>query len=298
MKFATWLRKLLSGSDTEPDAGMISADPWQEKYERLRDPKVSSGVPHDAAIQREIIGSLESAGLKVTELTVDVGEYQTYVEAAQYSRRTYYNSATSPNFPEKALEHYLSTILLDLNSDDVYLDIASQMSPTPEIFKRMYGCEVYRQDIDFPAGFNGDTIGSDAGEMPVPDDFASKMALHCSLEHFEGDADTRFIREAQRVLKPGGLLCILPLYLHNEYAIQTDPDNVPPEGIPFDSDATLYCARGWGNRHGRFYDVEHLKSRLADHVDTLSVEIFVVINEKAVDPNCYLKFAALFRKSL
>ena len=131
--------------------------------------------------------------------------------------------------------------------------------------------------------------------MPVPDSFASKMTLHCSFEHFEGDADIRFIRESCRVLKFGGKLCILPLYMHRFYAIQTDPLAYKGNFI-FEEDATIYYARGWGERHGRYYDVKHFISRIVQNMGDLKLKLFFVENAKDVHPSCYLRFIALFEK--
>jgi ubiquinone/menaquinone biosynthesis C-methylase UbiE len=155
---------------------------------------------------------------------------------------------------------------------------------------------VFRQDLRFNKGLNGNVIGGDASNMPIEDGFATKMALHCSFEHFEHNADIAFIKEATRVLRKGGKLCIIPLYMFNKYAIQTDPAVLPFRGIPFDKDAVLYCAKGWAERHGRFYDVAHFVSRIVKNMQELNLTIFVVQNEKKVDSSCYVKFIALFEK--
>ena len=92
------------------------------------------------------------------------------------------------------------------------------------------------------------------------------MALHCSFEHFEGRSDIGFIREAERVLRPGGAVCVVPLYLSEEYAIQTDPDVAAPAGVVFEDDATVYCAR------------------------------YQITNAAQVGPSCYVRFALLMQK--
>ena len=74
--------------------------------------------------------------------------------------------------------------------------------------------------------------------MDVPDAFADKLFLHNSFEHFEGDADTGFVREAWRVLKPGGRVCIVPLYLSTRHQILTDPF-VDRRGVVWDPDAEV-----------------------------------------------------------
>ncbi|MBM3315795.1 class I SAM-dependent methyltransferase, partial [candidate division WOR-3 bacterium] len=166
----------------------------------------------------------------------------------------------------------------------------------PEVYRALYQCAAYRQDLSYPAGVHGNRIGGDAGAMPLPDGFATRMAMHCSFEHFEGDADIRFMREAARVLRPGGRLCIVPLYLHDRYAVQTDPCAYRQGSVTFEPDAVLYCARGWGHRHGRNYDVPHLRSRVAENLSGLRMTTYVVRNEKAVHQSCYVKFIGLFVK--
>lgn len=271
---------------------------WNYNYAILRKPKVKSAVPHDQEIHNEIIGDLEKNGFTVIDFKIDVTDYKRYVNDAEYHKfPNYYGGGKASNFVEKSLEHYLAAKLLNLSREDIYIDIANANSPAPEIYHKLYGCKVYRQDLLFPEGVHGNVIGGDAGNMPIEDGFATKMALHCSFEHFEQDSDIRFIKEASRVLRKGGKLCIVPLYLFNRYAIQTDPLVLPKGGIPFDNDAILYCARGWGNRHGRFYDVPHLIDRVRNNLNGLKLTIYVVRNEKEVDPSCYVKFVALFEKA-
>ena len=92
--------------------------------------------------------------------------------------------------------------------------------------------------------------------MPIPDQFAHKVALTCSLEHFEGDKDQKLFLELSRVLKKKGKICIVPLYMYTVPANQTDPTYSVPNNVEFEPDVTGYCAEGWGNRFGRFYSVE------------------------------------------
>jgi SAM-dependent methyltransferase len=275
---------------------------WNYNYARLREPKAKGAVPqHNDRVHAEVERQLREDGYDVCDYTVDVEDFQNYLRRANYSRfPAYYAGGKNPsstNFTEKALEHYLAAKFLGLGPGDVYVDIANDESPAPKIYSQLYGCKSYRQDLKFPPGMHGDTIGGSAAEMPLPDGFATKMALHCSFEHFEGDADTCFIKEANRVLADGGKLCILPLYLHTHYSIQTDPAVLPKNGISFEPEAILYCARFWGNRHGRIYDVAHLSSRIRSSLGGLDLTIYVVQNEKSVDPSCYVKFIGVFEKT-
>ena len=267
---------------------------WNSCCAGLREPKVLSWVPNDVSIQNQIRVQLQAAGFDLASYKVDTSDFADYLRKAQYHRfRRYYDGGRARAFLEKSLEHYVAAKLLGLQNEDVYIDIANDRSPTPEIYRDLYGCAAYRQDLKFPAGMHGNAIGGDAADMPLEDGFATKMALHCSFEHFEGDSDIRFIREAGRILRKGGRLCILPLYLFTEYAIQTDPTVFPKGGIEFESDAVLYCARGYRNRHGRVYSVPKLATRVRENLGKLRLTLYVIENEREVDPYCYLKFAAL-----
>lgn len=264
--------------------------------------KVSGWIPTtDSTTITQIIKRLKKSNFKVSDFIIDAAEYNDYVLEANYPEfEDYYAHYQSKNtFKEKSLEHFLAAKLLSLSKDDIYIDIANCYSPVPEIYNKLYKCKVYRQDIVFPSGINGNVIGGDAAEMPIEDGFATKMALHCSFEHFERDSDIRFIKEASRVLKSGGLLCIVPLYLFNKYAIQTDTAAWPDknlENIELDPYATIYCAEGWGARHGRFYNVPHLIKRIKNNLNEMDFTIYVIKNQNVIDPSCYVKFAALFRK--
>ena len=197
---------------------------------------------------------------------------------------------------EKLLEHYLAAKLLDLREQEIYIDVGSEGSPAPDLYRRLFAVKAYRQDLAFRPGLYGERIGGDAAGMPVPDGFAAKMALHCSFQHFEGESDVGFVGEATRVLGPGGAACVVPLYLAEEYAIQTDPEVAVPAGVAFESDAIIHCARGWGNRHGRFYDPEHLRARVVNQAPEMTVEIYWITNAEEVDPSCYVRFAMLWRR--
>lgn len=272
----------------------MSQEQWDSDYARLREPKKLGGVIYTHGAEDRISQRLRSLGFNVCDLEIDVQDYQRYLAKAHYAEEfpQYYPF----NRHEKSLEHYLAAKLLQLGSQDVYIDVASEHSPAPNIYRRLFGVEAYRQDLAYPTGFHKGIIGGDAANMPIPDEFATKMALHCSFEHFEGDSDIRFIKEAARVLRPGGTVCVVPLYLSEEYAIQTDPAVAVPAGVVFESDAVLYCAQGWQNRHGRFYDPIHLVTRIVRNLGPLTIEIYRITNAQSVDLSCYAHFAMLISK--
>lgn len=239
---------------------------------------------------------LAGEGLEVVPYQVDVEAFHRYVRASGYPSMSYWDSGRRRAAAEKYLEHYVSFDLLALAPSDVVIDVASCTSPWPTIAHWRYGCRVYRQDLSYPPGIEDDRIGGDAAEMPVPDGFADKLVLHCSLEHFEGDSDIGFLREVERVLKPGGRLCILPLYLSRTYAIQTDPTAWGEHEPLFDPEADVHIAERWGEVHGRFYDRRRFVERIVRNLGGLRARLVRIENAAEIDPGCYLRLALLITK--
>ena len=256
------------------------------RYARLRRPK---RLGWEISDEKEIIEALGSLGIPVQDVVVRVDQYKDYFDRAGYSTRypTYYPQSIA----EKSLEHFVAQHLLQMNATDVYVDIASEGSPAPEIYQRLYGCRTYAQDLSYEPGLHGNRIGSDAASIPWPAGAASKMALHCSFEHFEGASDSGFIREAARVLCVGGKIVIVPLYLASRYAVATDLLASRANGVRFERDALVMAVRGWGNRHGRFYDAPHLASRVLGVTKELIFSILRIVNAKEVDGTVHARFA-------
>jgi hypothetical protein len=195
-------------------------------------------------------------------------------------------------FTWKHLEHLLT------REDTVYVDIAStRASPYFEVLRLLARTrKLYRQDLVFPAGLHGDRIGGSAAELPLEPHSVDAMTLHCSFEHFEGDADTGFIREVGRVLRPGGRVCLVPLYL-GEYAfINSDPawgfDIKPDPGTP------IHLFPRWGERHGRFYSVDTFRERVYAPALAAGLTAKVVHFPNVLDlsPSCYTHFGLLLDK--
>jgi hypothetical protein len=242
----------------------------------------------------EIAEHMRSIGSPVMDLKVSAPEFAEYFWRAEYALR--YTNYYRGNLPEKALEHFVALQLLKPRPNDVFIDIASEGSPLPEIAARLHGCAAYAQDIMYDAGINDAQIGGDACCMPVQDGFAACATLTCSLEHFEGDADTRLFLELQRVLCPEGRVVVVPLYIFREAAVQTDPTYSAALDIPFDSDVPIYCARGWKNRHARWYSAETLRSRIMDVCSQMSFEVYRLRDTEGIHPSIYARFCLLGKR--
>ncbi len=280
---------------------------WNYYYSLIHQPKVyNKKIEYSPKIYNQIKQELINNGFKVVDYNIDINDFKKFFRDSNYHQYSnYYRSCIkTKSLIEKALEHYLAAKFLNLSEKDIYIDIASAFSPSPEIYKRLYRCQVYRQDlkfpkriidIEFPKGIHVKTIGGDVGNIPIQNDFASKLALHCSFETFEQQSDINFIIEANRILKKDGVLCILPLYLYKKYVIETNPANLPRQSLLFDRDAIICCVKRKG-RHFRWYDIPHLISRIKDNLNNLDLTIYFIKNEEEISKTCYLKLVAIFVK--
>jgi hypothetical protein len=163
---------------------------------------------------------LAQLDVRVEDISVDVKDFKKWLKAYPEIESNYRDST---EYIEKCLEHYLSFTLLDLDSTDTFIDVASAGSPFADVLHKRIGLTAYRLDLSYPPGIHGHQIGADAGATGLPKEFATAMALHCAYEAFMGDADIRFVHEAARILKPSGQYIILPLYLDDTYFIATSP---------------------------------------------------------------------------
>jgi SAM-dependent methyltransferase len=265
---------------------------WRARYDLWR--QGGRRVFPGWATYEDITGPLSEHGVEALPFRIDVEAFWRYVEEVGYRRMEYWQGGKARAATEKWLEHFVSIQLIDPQPSEVVIDIASRYSPFPDILRERWGCRTYRQDWLYPPGVHGDRIGGDAAVLPLPNEFADALTLHCSFEHFEGDRDFRFLREAERVLRPGGRLCILPVYTNWTYCIQTDLASWPLRQPALERDALICVADGWGDVHGRFYDPEHFVDRILGNLGRLRLQLHRVENYTEVAGDCYLKFAAVF----
>jgi len=245
----------------------------------------------------EYLEELKANNFQIKIIKPDVKDFVDYLKKADYHLfRHYYSGRRAYLIIEKALEHYLAAKLLNLTKEDVYIDVANYDSPAPDIYHKLYGCKTYRQDLVFPEGITGNRIGGDASNMPVEDGFATKMALHCSFECFEHDSDIKFIVESNRILRKGGKLCILPLYLFNQYAFKINPVMWPRGNAELERDVTIYCVKGWGTKFVRYYDVPTFISRIRSNLGNLKLTIYNVQPKGYLAGKTYVRIIALFEK--
>ena len=239
---------------------------------------------------------LQDLGAPVRPFRVDVADFEDFTERAGYADLEYYDGGRAPNAREKYLEHYISLRLLDPEPGQVLIDVAAMNSPFVDVAARLHGLDAYRQDLAYAPGVRGRAIGSDASSMPIDAAFADHLVAHCSIEHFAGSSDAGFIQEAARVLKPGGRLCVLPLYLSSRYWIQVHAKRWRRVLDSIEPGDCVYLSREWVPPFSRFYNARAFRQRVIAHAGALDLVLHEVVNLEEVCPSCYVRYAAVFTR--
>lgn len=263
-------------------------------YRRLGRYRAPSRPP---AYSPSLLQSLGGLGVAVIPFRIDPEAFWRHVHSCEYPANYAAGPVDEGGAREKKLmEYFVSLELLHPEWTDVVIDVASERSIFPEVLRRLTRATVFRQDLIYRPGVNGDRIGGNAAHMPVPAAFADKLVLHNSFEHFEGSADLDFIAEARRVLRPGGIVCIAPLFMSEEYHILTDP-LVDRRGIVWDEGARIVEQPWWHNRFGRFYDAAALRSRVLAPAERVGFTptIYHFANVQEIHPSASMHFALVLR---
>jgi SAM-dependent methyltransferase len=250
------------------------------------------------AYSSKLLTWLSALHIDMESISISADAFHSHVARCKYPKNYAAGPTDKGGFRDnKLLEYFVSLELLDIQQGEVVIDVASEWSIFPDVLRKLTGAIVYQQDLIYPPGIHGYRIGGNAANMPLPGGFADKLVLHNAFEHFEGNADTEFILEAWRVLKPGGLLCILPLFLAEEYYILTDP-LVNRRGIVWDEGAKVIERPWYHNRFSRHYDPKSLKERVLTKAEKIGFKstIYHITNIKEVVSRSGLHFVLMLRK--
>jgi len=241
-----------------------------------------------------------NAGYPPVAYTIDTAEFKDYCFRYEDIYQTYRESYKDL-FSEKALEHFISLTFTRLSEKSKVIDIANAGSPFPAIVHKKFGCDVWSNDLIFDRGMQRDSwhtkIGGDACDLPIEDNFFDLAVLHCAFEMFESDADSRLVQKAERILKPGGKLVIIPLYMNEIYHVLRDPMTYRRPLPDIDHGAELiYRNNFYGCAFARFYSVDALLRRLIRCSRDLKLNVYRVLNAAEVATTCYVTWIAVFEK--
>jgi hypothetical protein len=223
----------------------------------------------------------ETVGRPVVPVRLDLDEFADF--------KTWYRDERDFIDDMKLIEYHISLKWLAFEANDVYVDVAAQNCPFAPFVHDRFGTKAYRQDLYYmDHGVHGTDIGGSASHIPLRKGSVTKMSLHNSLEHFEGRSDTGFIREAQRLLSPGGKLIVVPLFIRDRYSEVRDDGWIDSEGVKH-----LW---GIGARFARWYDPAQFQRRIVSRAQKLTATVYYAENIHEVHPSCYPYFA-LFEKA-
>ena len=253
-------------------------------------------VGHPPLMSDRILREMRALDVPIPLYFVDVDAFQRHVGECGYPANYAAGSLDEGGVrQQKLLEYFVSLHLLAPRPGDIMIDVASEWSMFPEVAHQLTGAIVYRQDMIYPPGIHGYWIGGNAAQLPVPDEFADLLVSHNAFEHFEGTADSDFIREAWRVLRPGGRLCILPLFVTDRFYNMTDP-LVDSRGVQWDAEADIIPVPWWHNRFGRLYDAAGVARRVLQPAACFEQTIYHIVNAREVHLAISLYFALVLRK--
>ena len=253
----------------------------------------SAPPAYSREVARAITDSCADAGILMEKKSVPLDDFLEFVREVDYQRRyPQYLSFYRHAIRKKVFEQFLTLQTLVLSPNDVFMDVASEISPFAEIVKRMTGCSAFVQDLSFEPGVQGNRIGSPASSIPLENETITAMSVHCSLEHFEGNEDIGFVQEAARLLVPGGKLLIVPLYIWSEPLNCFDPYLARKNGVPLEEGSVKLPLWNYGNRFMRYYSLETLRTRVLEvAAPFFESRIIFVENYDDIDPLGYVAFA-------
>lgn len=224
-------------------------------------------VSNDYKALNDVEKTLVAAGVRPTNYNLGnvLPGFEAYKKNHEYlgNYKNYAGHTCSAQL-EKVAEHFISIEFIRPKAGMTGVDVGSCMSVFPQIIRRLYNVQCYEHDIEYTPGVHHNRIGSSADNIPLPDDSVDFITLHCTFEHFEGSVDSGFVDECARLLKPGGVAVILPLYLNKKHVNITGIVNPDKQSkIVFDPDADHYCViPEWQNRFGRYYSPHTFTQRI------------------------------------
>ncbi|HNQ13782.1 MAG TPA: methyltransferase domain-containing protein [Bacteroidia bacterium] len=262
---------------------------------------ISSDHLQNSKLDDQLDQDLIKAGIEVKPYAIDTIAFENFLSQNLYPKDYYAErSDQRSNFKEKALEHYVTLQLIQPKANHVHIDIAAATSPFSDLLKYVIkDTTVYKQDLIYKPGVNGNRIGGYAHEIPFDDNSVDSVTLHCSLEHFENSSDIELFRTLNRILKPGGLCIIAPFYIASKYCIHLDPVfNLIKQHHPvLDTNAEIrYCF--WKQYHSRHYDVAAIRKRILQGNENLSLQVLRITNFKDAFEQSYLRYIGILSKQI
>jgi len=191
---------------------------------------------------------------------------------------------------KKIVELFVTFQILGLRGEDEYLDVAGGINTYADRIKcknkYLQGFAV-SSELRTALGSKIDYIQGDAAKIDLPDESVSKISSHHSFEHFQGNSDSDFIKESQRLMQVGGKCCIIPIFIADKY-MEVTRSNKPQchydknSTYLVDSTARITGGESCGD-YARIYDIPSFKKRVVDQIDRERFK--VSLSEITIDGN-------------
>jgi SAM-dependent methyltransferase len=170
---------------------------------------------------------------------------------------------------KKGMEFYFSAQLLEIRPEHAVLDAAGGRSDYLKAVQANHNTKkLYLTDHIF-SGVREENgvhiVGGDISSIDLPNSSIDRVACHHAFEHFQEDKDWLFIKEAFRLLKNGGVLLIIPIFIANKYVECWNVESTElfdeKASLLVDGSASLPGADEDGH-FARIYDNENLLGRI------------------------------------
>jgi SAM-dependent methyltransferase len=255
-----------------------------------RYPKYQNPTPSEL---QHIEKTLVSRNIMPADYQVDVNDFSAFQSDYQFGNQFYGGAGFI--YTEKVLEHYIAYDLglRKMPQGGHYIDIAACNSPWAKLLR--------------DNGYNADAIDLepsklyfglpyyhviDATQTNFDTHSIDLVSLQCAYEMFLNDDDMKLVRELGRILKPGGIAIICPLYMHIEYCGYCSPEYWHRKDF-HDQNAKLYVsANSYGIPFSRKYDVAELQARVLETIthNEMDYKIHILRNGAEIDPQVYCHF--------
>ncbi len=244
-----------------------------ENYKPI--PEVTLTTLNQQRDPNSLIQRLMSANIPVARVDLDVDDFISWLNDYREVQNHY--ATMNDVYIEKCLEHYIAYKFSEVKPEQAYIDIAASASNWADsLLKR--GVNAYSLDLMYQEGIHGNKIGADAAATGLPDSAVDAMSLQCAFETFQGNNDRLFVKEAKRILKPGGKVVITPLYLDVRHFILSSK-NTDLSCVPLDEGAIrVWREDEYDEAFSRHYSPEALAGRIFANLDGLNANVIYINN--------------------
>lgn len=258
--------------------------------------------PNSTQLQEIERRMIEEVGVPVRTLDISPKEFSAFKEEFPFPE---VYSRSGGLREEKLLEHFIAYKLCGLQNaayrdDCAYIDVAGGGAPWAKML-RQKGVNAFAIDLKVhPAYKRLDYYRQmDAKNTTFADSSVSAMSLQCAYEMFLRNDDILFVDESNRILKPGGKVIVVPLYMNTTHGGFSSPDYYG-KGYADKGANEWIRPEMWGIPFAREYDAPALKERIVERAKRQGMEcvVHVLRNKEQFGKGVYCHFVLEIGKGI